>query len=145
MLERKRITVAANADSPVVERLGFEQGFVVQEFGWGEDVDQELRESIESLTDNELADEDYDDVTDGAIVWWREFDGDLVDMLVDVQTVLDDGASIWIFSPKPGRDGHVEHNDIQDAAHTAGLHAMSTFSIAPDWSATKLAHRGRGR
>ena len=143
--ERKRITVAANADSQAIDRLGFEPGFVVQEFGWGEDVDENLREEIEALTTNELADEDYDDVTDSAIVWWREDDGDLVDTLVDVQTVLDDGANIWVFSPKPGREGHVDHNEIQEAAQLAGMHATSTFAIAPDWSATKLANRGRGR
>jgi len=137
--------VAANAGYPAVDRLGFESGQVVQEFGWGDDVDQDLREAIEDLTDNELADEDYDDVTDGAIVWWREDDGDLVDMLVDVQGVLEGGAAIWVFSPKPGREGHVDHNDIQEAATTSGMHAMSTFPIAEDWSATKLATRGRGR
>lgn len=143
--ERTRITVAANADSQVIDRLGFQSGFVVQEFGWGDDVDQDLREAIEDLTDNDLADEDYDDVTDGAIVWYREEDGDLVDLLVDVQGALEDGAAIWVFFPKPGRDGHVDHNEIQEGAQLAGMNATSTFSIAPDWSATKLSYRGRGK
>jgi hypothetical protein len=34
---------------------------------------------------------------------------------------------------------------IEEAATTAGLHATSTFSIAGDWSATRLGSRGRGR
>jgi hypothetical protein len=137
--------VAANADSQVIDRLGFQPGFVVQEFGWADDVDDDLREAIEDLTDNELADEDFDDVTDGAIVWYRDEDGDLVDLLVDVQAALEDGAAIWVFFPKPGRDGHVDHNEIQEAAQLAGMNATSTFSIADDWSATKLSYRGRGK
>lgn len=137
--------MAASAGSPAIEQLGFALGQVVQEFGWGEDVDQDLRESIEDHVDGELADEDYDDVTDAVILWWREDDGDLTDMLVDVQVTLESGGAIWVFTPKPGRDGHVDHNDIQEAAQTAGMHAMSTLSIAEDWSATKLATRARGR
>ncbi|ACV09159.1 DUF3052 domain-containing protein [Jonesia denitrificans] len=137
--------MAATAGSSQIDRLGFAPGHIVQEYGWGEDVDDDLRLEIEELVGNELVDEDYDDVTDGVIVWWREDDGDLTDTLVDVQTVLDDGASIWLLTLKPGRDGHVPHSDIEEAASTAGLHPMSTLSIAEDWSATKLAHRGRGR
>ncbi len=137
--------MAANADSQVIDRLGFQPGFVVQEFGWADDVDDDLREAIEDLTDNELADEDFDDIADGAIVWYRDEDGDLVDLLVDVQAALEDGAAIWMFFPKPGRDGHVDHNEIQEAAQLAGMNATSTFSIADDWSATKLSYRGRGK
>ena len=37
---------------------------------------------------------------------------------------------IWLLTPKAGRDGHVSHSDIEEAATTSGLHAMSTFSIA---------------
>lgn len=132
------------ADSLAV-RLGFKPGQVVQEFGWGDDVDDDLRAELESIVGSELVDEEYDDVTDGVIVWWRSDDGDLTDMLVDAQTVLDDGGLIWLLTRKPGRDGHVGHDEIQEAATTAGLHATSTFAVASDWSATKLANRGRGR
>lgn len=129
-----------------VERLGFEDGDLVQEFGYADDVDHELRDAIADLTGSELADEDVDDVVDGAIVWFRDGEGDdLTDTLVDVQTVLDDGAPIWVLTPKPGRRGHVGHNDIQEASTTAGLHVTSTFSVAADWSATRLGTRGRGR
>jgi hypothetical protein len=62
-----------------------------------------------------------------------------------VQAALEDGAAIWVFFPKPGRDGHVDHNEIQEAAQLAGMNATSTFSIADDWSATKLSYRGRGK
>ncbi|MFC8599059.1 MULTISPECIES: DUF3052 domain-containing protein [unclassified Isoptericola] len=132
------------AESPVA-RFGFAAGQVVQEYGWGDDVDDALRTAVEEVIGSELVDEDYDDVTDGVILWWRDDDGDLTDMLVDVLTVLDDGGLVWLLTPKPGRDGHVGHDEIQEAATTAGLHATSTFAVASDWSATKLANRGRGR
>lgn len=137
--------MVATTEPQDADRLGFASGFVVQEFGWAEDVDDALRTAIETVTGTELVDEDYDDVTDGVVVWWREDDGDLTDTLVDVQTVLDDGGVIWIFTLKPGRDGHVAHSDIQEAATTAGLHATTTFSVATDWAATKLGTRGRGK
>lgn len=126
-------------------RLGLVSGQVVQEFGWADDVDDSLRVSIESTTGTELVDEDYDDVTDAVIIWWREDDGDLADALVDALTVLEDGGVVWVFSPKSGRPGHVGHSDIEEAATTAGLHATSTFVIAPDWSATRVGTRARGR
>jgi hypothetical protein len=126
-------------------KLGFSSGQVVQEFGYGDDVDNDLRDAIEEIIGDELVDEDYDDVTDGVILWWREDDGDLTDALVDVRTALDDGGLIWILTPKPGRPGHVDHGDIEEAATTAGLHATSTLTIGADWSATRLGTRNRGR
>ncbi|MGW9039287.1 DUF3052 family protein, partial [Streptomyces sp. NPDC055721] len=41
-------------------RLGFEPGQVVQEIGYDDDVDQDLREGIESIIGAELVDEEYD-------------------------------------------------------------------------------------
>ena len=140
--------VSSTADegaSQVAARLGFTSGQVVQEFGYDDDVDDQLRSSLEAVTGAELVDEEYDDVTDGAVIWFRDGDGDLTDALVDAMTVLDDGGPIWVLTPKAGRSGHVSHSDIEEAATTSGLHAMSTFSIAPDWSATRLGARGRGR
>lgn len=126
-------------------RLGFAAGQVVQEFGYADDVDDDLRAGIEEIIGSELVDEDYDDVTDGVVLWWRDDDGDLTDALVDVRASLDDGGLIWIFTRKAGRSGHVNHSEIEDAATTAGLHATSTLAIAADWSATRLGTRGRGR
>lgn len=131
-----------------VDVFGLEPGQVVQEHGWDEDTDEALRSAIEAATGTELVDEDYDDVADAALVWWRSDDGDvtdLTDQLVDAQTLLDDGARVWLLTPKPGRPGHVLPSDIAEAATTAGLHATSSLSVAPDWSATKLDTRSRGR
>lgn len=137
-------TSGPEADSAAA-RLGLAPGQVVQEFGWADDVDDSLRVSIETTTGNELVDEDYDDVTDVVLVWWREDDGDLTDALVDALTVLEDGGVVWVLTPKQGRPGHVGHSDIEEAATTAGLHATSTFVIAEAWSATRLGTRARGR
>lgn len=126
-------------------RLGFTSGQVIQEFGYDDDVDEDLRSGLALATGSDLVDEDYDDVTDGALIWFRDGDGDLADALVDALTVLDDNGPIWVLTPKAGRSGHVSHSDIEEAATTAGLHPMTTFAAAPDWSATRLATRGRGR
>jgi hypothetical protein len=138
--------VSATADDAAgASRLGFTAGQVVQEFGYDDDVDDALRSALEQITGGELVDEDYDDVTDGALIWFRDGDGDLTDALVDAMTVLEDSGPIWVLTPKAGRSGHVSHGEIEEAATTSGLHAMSTFAVAPDWSATRLGARGRGR
>ena len=129
-------------------RLGFAAGHVVQEFGYGEDVDAELRAGIEEATGAPLEDEGYDDVIDGVVLWWRSSDGDVTDLtdaLVDARAALDDGGLVWLFTPKPGRPGIVEHGEIEEAATTAGLHATSTLALAPDWLGTRLGTRSRGR
>ncbi len=134
----------AQTERSLAERLGFKPGQVVQEIGWDEDVAEELRVSIETVTGNELADEDYEDVVDVVLLWWREDDGDLVDGLVDALTSLTGGGHIWLLTPKAGREGHVEPSDIGEAAPTAGLAQTSSVSAAPEWSGTRLvAPKGR--
>ena len=113
-------STADEGASQVAARLGFTSGQVVQEFGYDDDVDDELRSSLEAVTGAELVDEEYDDVTDGAVIWFRDGDGDLTDALVDAMTVLDDGGPIWVLTPKAGRSGHVSHSDIEEAATTSG-------------------------
>lgn len=120
-------------------RLGFKPGQVLQEFGYDDDVDDDLREGLEELTGTELADEDAQDVVDGVVYWWRDDDGDLVDALVDALTNLAEGGVIWLLTPKAGRPGHVDPSDIEDAAPTAGLHATSTITVSADWTGTRLA------
>lgn len=138
-------TAESAADQSMAGRLGYLPGQVVQEFGYDDDVDEELRASVEELTGNELVDEDVQDVVDGALHWWREGDGDLVDALVDALTNLADGGVIWLLTPKSGRPGHVEPAEIEEAAPTAGLHATSTISACPDWTGTRLATPRSGR
>ena len=63
------------------EKLGIEHGMVVQELGWDDDVDDDLRGVIEQQCGGELVDEDSDEVVDVVLLWWRDGDGDLVDAL----------------------------------------------------------------
>ena len=126
-------------------RLGFKPGQVLQEFGYDDDVDDDLRAELEEIVGSELADEDAQDVVDGVVYWWREGDGDLVDGLVDALTNLADGGVIWLLTPKAGRAGHVDPSDIADAAQTAGLRATSTVTVSADWTGTRLASPKGGR
>jgi Protein of unknown function (DUF3052) len=119
-------------------RLGIKPGQVVQEIGYDDDTDEELRDSIAAIQDVELVDEDFDDVVDVVLIWWRDGDGDLVDALVDALTPLADGGYIWLLTPKSGRDGHVEPSEVGEAAPTAGLSQTSTVSAGRDWSGTRL-------
>lgn len=124
-------------------RLGFVPDTVIQELGWDEDVDHELRTAIETVTGNELLDGDSDEVVDGVVMWWREDDGDLVDALFDSLQDLADGGSVWLFTPKVGREGYVNNADIAEAAPVAGLSTTTTSSASTDWSATKLSTHKR--
>ncbi|SDG34147.1 Protein of unknown function [Sinosporangium album] len=128
----------AQDERGLADRLGLKPGQVVQEIGWDEDADEQLRDSIEALTGSELVDEDYDDVVDVVLMWWRDGDGDLFDALSDAMAVLTDGGQIWLLTPKAGRAGHVEPSDIGEDATTAGLSQTSSISAAGDWSGTRL-------
>jgi hypothetical protein len=111
---------------------------VIQEFGYDADVDDDLRFAIEDVTTTDLEDEDYPDVADAVLLWWRDDDGDLVDAVVDALTNLAEGGFIVVLSPKAGRFGHVDASDIEEAATTAGLHTSGSVNACEDWTATKL-------
>ena len=122
----------------LAERLGIKPGHVVQEIGYDDDVDEQLRECVEGLENVEFVDEDYDDVVDGVLLWWRDGAGDLVDSLVDAKTPLADGGYVVLLTPKTGRSGYVEPSEIGEAAPTAGLSQTSTISAGRNWSGTRL-------
>ncbi|NEB11974.1 DUF3052 domain-containing protein [Streptomyces coelicoflavus] len=140
----RRQPVSATADhaeerTNPAARLGFQPGQVVQEIGYDDDVDQELREAIEGAVEGELMDEDYEDVADAVVLWFRDDDGDLTDALVDATTYIEEGGSILLLTPKTGRDGYVEASDISEASTTAGLTASKSVSVGKDWSGSRLA------
>ena len=130
--------VAADHAPSYARKLGIERDQVVQEWGWDEDTDDDIRAAVEEACGAELLDEDTDEVVDVVMLWWRDGDGDLVDALVDALTPLADGGYIWLLTPKAGREGHVEPSDIGEAAPTAGLSQTSSVSAARDWSGTRL-------
>lgn len=134
------VTAAADQDEARAraQRLGLVEGLTVQEIGWDEDVDDVLRTGVEVVIGAELVDEDYEDVVDVVLIWWRDDDGDLVDGLVDAIGPLADHGVVWLMTPKPGREGHIEAEDIADAAPTAGLQQTSTISAGSNWQGTRL-------
>jgi len=134
--------VSATADDAdgtlIADRLGFQPDTVVQELGWDDDVDDGLREAVEKHTGHELVYDDYGNVVDAVLLWWRDGDEDLVDSLVDSLTDLVDGGPIYLLTPKVGRPGYVDNTDIAEAAPVAGLTTTTTQPACADWSATKL-------
>ncbi len=117
-------------------KFGLVPSWIVQELGRGDDCDPAITQAFASAT--ELVGEEFDDVVDAVLLWWRSEDGDLVDALVDALGPLADKGVIWLMTPKAGRPGHVESIDISDAAPTAGLQSTSTINAASDWQGTRL-------
>lgn len=111
---------------------------VVQELGWDNDADDDLRIAIEDAIDADLVDGDYGNVVDSVILWFRDDDGDLVDSLVDALTDLVGGGQIWLLTPKVGRANAVDPADIAEAAPIAGLSQTTTATVSKDWAATRL-------
>ncbi len=129
--------VAADGASNYAQRLGVQQGQVVQELGWDTDTDDDIRADVEDACGAELLDEDADDVIDVVLLWWRDDDGDLVDALMDAITPLADDGVIWVLTPKTGKPGHVRPAEIAESAPTAGLMQTSSANLGA-WSASRL-------
>lgn len=138
-------TSATSGDGPgVAERMGLQSSMIVMEIGYDEDVDQDLRDQIEEHTGEELVDEDTDEVVDVVLIWYRDGDDDLTDLLVDAIGPLADDGVIWLLTPKRGRDGYVEASDISEAAAVAGLSETTIVTISQDWSGNRLVGRRSG-
>jgi hypothetical protein len=131
----------AGTGAGIAERMGLAPGMVIQELGYDDDVDEDLRAAVEDRTGEEMVDEDSDEVVDVVLLWYRDDDGDLVDVLVDAIAPLADNGFIWLLTPKRGREGYVEPSDIAEAAPTAGLSQTSLATVGPDWSAARLVAR----
>ena len=126
------------ATQTIGDRLGFAKGMVVQELGWDEDVDDDLRVEIEDAIDADMVDGDYGNVVEAVVLWWRDEDGDLGDGLMDALSDLVGGGVIWLLTPKVGRPGAVDPADIAEAAPIAGLATTTTAGVSKDWAATRL-------
>ena len=131
--------------SDIAGKLGVEQGQVVQELGWDEDVDEAVRDAVEERCGDELLDEDADDVIDLVLLWWREGDGDLADALINAIGPLADNGVIWVLIPKTGRSGHVEPSEIAEAALTAGLSQTSNATVSDGWAGSRLVAPKAGK
>ena len=118
------------ADAPnYARKLGIEKDEIVQELGWDEDTDDDIRADVEDACGSELLDEDSDEVVDVVLLWWRDDDGDLVDRLMDAITPLAEDGVIWVITPKTA--------EIAESAPTAGLVVTSSANLG-DWIASRL-------
>jgi hypothetical protein len=132
------VSATAGQAASLADRFGIEPDMVVMEMGYDDDVDAELRDTLADAAGSDLVDEDTDEVVDAVLVWYREGDGDLVELLMDAIGPLAESGVVWLLTPKSGRPGHVEPSDIAEAAPAAGLAQTSTLSAGKDWSAARL-------
>ena len=131
------MVTAGDSGPNYAQRLGIHKDQVVQELGWDEDTDDDIRADVEDASGAELLDEDADEVVDVVLLWWRDGDGDLVDRLMDAITPLADDGVIWVLTPKTGRPGHVQPADIAESAPTAGLMQTSSANLGT-WIGSRL-------
>lgn len=148
--ERKGSKVQGSAQAGTtggaLDKLGFAPGQVIQEIGWDDDVDEALRATVEEVVGSPLEDEAYAAGADGVLVWFREDDGDLVDVFVDALTNLVDRGFLVLCTPRAGKPGHVEPSDIEDAALAAGLHPAGSANVSRDWAVLRVvAPKGQRR
>ncbi len=119
------------------QRLGIQKDQIVQELGWDEDCDDDIRVDIEDVSGSELLEDDADEVIDVVLLWWRDGDGDLVDQLMDAIAPLAEDGVIWVLTPKTGKPGHVMPAEIAESAPTAGLMQTSSATLG-DWIGSRL-------
>ena len=131
------MVAAGDSGLNYAQRLGIHHDQIVQELGWDEDTNDDIRADVEDACGSELLDEDADEVIDVVLLWWREGDGDLVDRLMDAITPLADDGIVWVLTPKTGKPGHVLPADIAEAAPTAGLMQTSSANLG-DWIGSRL-------
>jgi Na+(H+)/acetate symporter ActP len=113
------------------------KGMVVEELGWDEDVDDDLRQTIMELVDSDLVEESEESV-DAVLIWMRQSDGDVMDLLIDSLTDLGPAGLLWVLTPKIGRNGHVSQSDLAEGVVAAGLCLTTSASVSKDWSAHKV-------
>ncbi|WP_028477349.1 DUF3052 domain-containing protein [Nocardia sp. CNY236] len=132
--------VAAADAQNYAQKLGISHGLAVQELGWDEDADDNLRADVEEVIGSELVDEDSDEVIDVVLLWWRDGDGDLIDSLVDAIGPLADEGFVWVLTPKTGQPNHVEPSEIAESAAVAGLTQTSAINLG-SWTGSRLVQR----
>jgi hypothetical protein len=135
--EVSTVVAAGDSERNYAQWLGIQSDQVVQELGWDEDSDDDIRADVEEASGSDLLDEDADEVIDVVLLWWREDDGDLVDRLMDAIAPLADDGVIWVLTPKTGKPGHVLPAEIAEAAPTAGLVQTSSANLG-DWIGSRL-------
>ncbi|ALT34184.1 MULTISPECIES: DUF3052 domain-containing protein [Cutibacterium] len=127
-----------------LDKLGFEAGQVVQELGWDDDVDEDLRQEVMDIIDGDMI-EDSIDAVDIVWLWLRADDGDVADGLVDAMRDLSDDGFIVLVTPKVGRPGTIDPADLSDGTDTAGMVLTTSYDVSKDWQAHKIVRPRGGR
>ncbi|MDR2930185.1 MAG: DUF3052 domain-containing protein [Propionibacteriaceae bacterium] len=120
-----------------MQQLGLARGMVVEELGWDDDVAEDFRQAVMEDIDSDLVEESTEAV-DAVILWLRDDDGDVVDLLIDSLTDLGPQGFLWVLTPKIGRPGHVAQSDLSEGVLAAGLVLTTTVSASAQWSAHKV-------
>lgn len=120
-----------------VHQLGLAEGMVVEELGWDEDVDEGFRQSVMEHIDSDLVEESTEAV-DAVVLWLRQDDGDVMDLLIDSLTDLGPTGFLWVLTPKIGRSGHVSQSDLAEGVVAAGLVLTTSAMVSKDWSAHRV-------
>ncbi|MCL1907049.1 MAG: DUF3052 domain-containing protein [Propionibacteriaceae bacterium] len=125
------------ADPAGIHQLGLMKDMAVEELGWDSDVDEGFRQAIMDLIDSDMVEESAGAV-DVVLLWLREDDGDVMDLLIDSLTDLGPTGFLWVMTPKIGRDGHVPQSDLSEGVVAAGLSLTTSAQVSQDWSAHKV-------
>ena len=131
------MVTAGDSGRSFAQRLGIHQDQIVQELGWDEDSDDDLRANVEEACGSELLDEDADEVIDVVLLWWRDGDGDLVDRLMDAIAPLAEDGVIWVLTTKPGKPPHIHPTHIAEPAPKTKLMQTSSANLG-DWGGSRL-------
>lgn len=123
-----------------MRKLGLREGQIVVEYGYDEDVEEDVRDAAEQVVGSPVEDDGYDGVVDVVLLWWRDGEGDLTDELVDSLTTLEEGGCIVLLTPGAGRDDRVPAADVQEACTTCSMTASGAVPIG-DWMGQRLVGR----
>ena len=69
------MVAAGDSGRNFAQRLGIHHDQIVQELGWDDDTDDDIRAQVEEACGSDLLDEDADEVVDVVLMWWRDEDG----------------------------------------------------------------------
>jgi hypothetical protein len=123
-----------------VRRMGFAPDQIVIEYGYDDDVDEDVRSAIETAVAGPLEDDDYDGVVDVVLLWWRQGDGDLADELMDALTTMEEGGFIALLTPGARREDRVAAHEVQEACTTCSLTASGAVPLGA-WVGQRLVGR----
>ncbi|MDR0283663.1 MAG: DUF3052 domain-containing protein [Propionibacteriaceae bacterium] len=138
------MSLTGPVEETAVHHVGLKKGMVVEEIGWYDDADEEIRQAVMTAIDADLVEESPEAV-DAVLLWLRQDDGDVMDVLIDSLRDLGPAGFLWVLTPKIGRPGHVTQSDLNEGVVAAGLSLTTTTSVSKDWSAHKVVRPKNGR